>query len=146
MKGDLRHLLFHYFNVRPSDTTRPIYDKSGRRYWAGYEIDETENFPCAFGVYRFNHTVGLINFVWDKNTKEIDLGDLFIVPKYRDQGIGAAFFHWFVQVVRTYGAQQITGVVHPEDWSKLHRLVGWYKRNGFTVTGKNERYVLSMRL
>jgi GNAT superfamily N-acetyltransferase len=146
LRSSIRHLLYRFFNYRPSDFAWPIYDKNGRRYWAGYDQDEGYDFPWSFSVGRYNQIVGLINIGWDENSKDIDLGDVFIVTKYRNRGIGTAFLQWFIQILRNQGAKCITGFVHPEDWEKLSSLVDWYKRNGFTVTGKNERYVLSMLL
>lgn len=146
LRSEIKFWLYRWFNIRPEGLTYPVNDKAGRTYWIIYDNDREDEFPFEFHLWRHGHLVGLIRCIYEDENKMVEIGDLFVMEKHRNQGVGAAFLQWFIQFTREHNAIHITGNVHPEDWNKLDHLIAWYKRNGFTVIEKNGKHLLYMKL
>jgi GNAT superfamily N-acetyltransferase len=113
-----------------------IHDFLSHVYWAeGIPFDTVRRsieHSLPFGVYRGTTQVGFARVITDYSTFAY-IGDVFILPEYRSQGLG----HWLAQTI----------VAHPElqglrRWSLATRDAhAIYASAGFTPIKAPERWM-----
>ncbi|MGM0883190.1 MAG: GNAT family N-acetyltransferase [Bacillota bacterium] len=89
------------------------------------EMDSRE----LIGSFKNNELVGLIGIIYESNN-EVVLKHIAIKPAYRGKGIGSEMINAFIKTNRIIRIRAETD----------KDAVGFYEKNGFTITSLGEKY------
>ena len=105
-------------------------------YWAAgiplATVERSIENSLCFGIYKGNHQVGFARVITDRATFAY-LGDVFVLPEYRGQGLSK----WMMECI----------MAHPDlqglrRWCLLTRDAhGLYRQFGFTELKSRERWM-----
>lgn len=125
MMSLIKKIRVRWFNHPPSENAIPLTTRGGAKYWVSYE----GNQPSEITVGQYGKLCGLMRLTWSEN--QIDLGDFFIFPEHRWNGLGTAFLRFLIQFAKEKKIKRIDAIVAPESGLDFDRVLAWYIKNGF---------------
>lgn len=125
-------IIQRWFNTSPGPDWKFLTDKKQRKYWFHWDDD----WIPAIELWHFGRPVGYVNLIWEPSVCE--LADIFLEPRFRRRGLGAALIREVFDHVRAKGLQSIIGYINPgQDGESFPCLIGWYWKQGFMVQGQH---------